>query len=567
MEVKQRFTTWLEDEKIDPITKEELTQLVGDDNEIYDRFYKQLEFGTGGLRGKLGAGPNRMNIYTVRMATQALAQVLKTNGEAEKGVAIACDSRKMSKEFVTEAASVLVENQIPVYVFNRITPTPFLSFAVRQCQAGAGIVITASHNPPEYNGYKAYGSDGVQILAETAEQISAVMKTLTIADVKYANRPCESPLWTWLDEDVYQKYYQQLHQLCPGRVEQDLSLRVLYTPLHGTGGEFVPRALKEAGFTQVDCVSEQLAPDGNFPTVGYPNPEEADSFRLAFAQAGDGKYDLIIATDPDGDRMGISVWEEEQYVLLNGNQVGILLVDYLLQSLEAEEQERTTVITTIVTTEMIRPIVRKYGVHLVQTLTGFKYIGEQIGVLEQDGAEFLFGFEESYGYLAGSFVRDKDAVMASLLATQMTAYYKSKGITLSTRLQQLMEEHGYYLERLRSYSFNSSVEAVKAKAFIESLRQESFREIANIPVRIFRDYQQSVECNLETGERKAIELPKEDVLQWETVYGDRITLRPSGTEPKMKLYIGAVSDMRASTEEKLSAMEEAFTQLIKGKYS
>lgn len=562
MDANKRYQAWLEDQQVDETTKQELLELEGQDNEIYERFYKQLQFGTGGLRGKLGAGPNRMNLYTVRLATQALANVLNANGQGDNGVALACDSRRLSQEFVQAAAAVLVENRIPVYVFREITPTPLLSFAVRQCQAGAGIMVTASHNPPEYNGYKVYQSDGGQILSDIAQQISEVMEELALADVTYSENPVEHPLWTWVDEDLYTEYYQQLKALCPGREMQDLSLRVLYTPLHGTGGKFVPRALKEAGFTQVDCVLEQLSPDENFPTVKLPNPEEADAFRLAFSQAGNGNYDVIMATDPDGDRVGVALLKDQGYALLNGNQIGILLTDYLLQTVPVDQRANCVVITTIVTTEMIKPIVRKFGVELIQTLTGFKYIADQMGILEQKNKRFLFGFEESYGYLAGNFVRDKDAVMASLLVTQMAAYYKSKGISLLQRLDQLMEEHGFYFERLRSYAFHSSVEAEKANRFIEDLRQQSFTTIAGLPIRIFRDYLQGIESDLIDNTQTPILLPREDVLQWETTAGDRITLRPSGTEPKMKLYVGAVSKNQTETEVKLAKLEAAFTELV-----
>ena len=562
MDAKQRFKHWLDDDQIDDATKQELRSLEGHDDEIHDRFFKVLEFGTGGMRGKIGAGSNRMNIYTIRLASQALATALKEAELAKRGVAIAHDSRRMSREFTEEAAKVLVGNGIPVYVFGEIAPTPLLSFAVRHWKTGAGIVITASHNPPEYNGFKCYQEDGVQMLPEQANRISQVMADLDLADVAVHADAKHSALWTTLGSETNEAYFSAIKTLLPPKKEHDLSLKVLYTPLHGTGAAYVPDVLARAGFEEVGTVPEQMVPDGEFPTVKSPNPEEAGAFELAFAQAGQGGYDLLLATDPDGDRVGSAVWHDGTYKLLNGNQVGILMSDYLLATLPKDRVENGVIIKTIVSTEMIRPIAAEHNVDVLDTLTGFKYIGDQMGRLECEGRPYILGFEESYGYLAGMFVRDKDAVMASLLLAQMAAYYKSEGRTLIDQLERLMEKHGFYLEALRSYSFNSSAEAEQAKQLIETLRTNTMTEIAGETIEYRRDYGRSVELHVPTGDETPITLPKEEVIQWETQSGQRITLRPSGTEPKMKLYIGARAATRSEAEAKRSALEAAFDDIV-----
>ncbi|MCK9526977.1 MAG: phospho-sugar mutase, partial [Limnochordia bacterium] len=408
MEARMRYDLWLQDPLIDKETKNELRELAHNQAEIEDRFFKWLGFGTGGLRGRVGAGSNRMNIYTVRLVTQALANHLRAQGKTG-GVAIAHDSRHMSREFTEAAASVLVANQIAVYLFPAVAPTPLLSYAVRHYGASAGIVITASHNPREYNGYKAYNEHGNQMLTEEALSISTEMANLGLESVLVDNQAQKNPLWHWIGEDVIESYYARLLDIAPA-VDGTKKLRVLYTPLHGTGGRFVPEILQMAGFSKVSTVEEQMAPDGGFPTVRYPNPEDPESFNLAFAQAKVDPCDLIIATDPDADRMGVAVHHNGGWILLNGNQVGVLLADFLLSKLEADQAKRSVVIKTIVTTEMVRPIAKKYGAEVRDTLTGFKYIGTLMDRLPAENREFLFGFEESYGYLAGMAVRDKDAV-------------------------------------------------------------------------------------------------------------------------------------------------------------
>lgn len=560
MDAKKRYETWLTEPNIDTVTKNELREIANNAEEINDRFFQYLTFGTGGMRGKIGAGANRMNVYTIRLATQALANVLIKEERGKAGIVIAYDSRRMSREFCQESANVLVANGIPVYVFERVTPTPILSFAVRHLKADGGIVITASHNPPEYNGYKVYQDEGVQLLPDDASKVSSEMNQISLADVKVHPNARDSELWKTVSDETYQAYYETLKSLFPPTDSQDRSLNILYTPLHGTGGEFVPRVLTDAGFTNVSLVPEQSQPDGEFPTVKLPNPEEADSFRLAFAHAGDGDVELIMATDPDGDRVGVAVRTEERYVLLSGNQIGVLLTDYLLQ--QEADPRNAVVITTIVSTDMVDAIVAKYGATLKKTLTGFKYIGEQISNLEGTPGKFLFGFEESYGYLSGTYARDKDAVLASLLIAQMAAEYKAQEKTLVDRLFELMNEHGYYLEDLRSYAFETSAEAEKAKAFIEKLRDEAIPSIGGEDVVIMRDYGKQVERDLARGEKRDLDLPQEEVIQWVTEQGTKISLRPSGTEPKMKLYMGVRASTQDEAEWRLRAIEKGFDKLV-----
>lgn len=560
MDARTFYKAWLDDPLIDEETKWELKQLKDDTAEIADRFFGWLEFGTGGMRGKIGAGTNRMNIYTVRLATQALANALVADGKHTQGVAIAYDSRNMSREFAETAAQVLVGNGIPVYIFKDIAPTPLLSFAVRHHRAAAGLVITASHNPPEYNGYKAYNSKGVQLLPEEASRISAQMAALSLEDVKLADNPKASPLWHELGEDTISAYYEVSLGQMP-KVGQG-ELKVLYTPLHGTGARYVPEMLARAGFADVKTAGAQMVPDGRFPTVALPNPEERGAFELSMDLAKGEPCDLILATDPDSDRVGVAVWHEEGWHLLNGNQVGVLLADFLLAHMDPVDLAGAVVVKTIVTTEMVLPIARKYNVDVMNTLTGFKYIGDLIDELPAQGKHFVFGFEESYGYLAGTAVRDKDAVLTSVLVAKMAAYYKEQGKTLVQRLEELMEEHGYYVEGLRSYAFSGTVEAQLAKEFIAQLRKEPLREIGGEVVTVVRDYGRSVELDLAQGTSAPITLPQEDVIQWLTDQGSKVTIRPSGTEPKMKLYLGVRAGSLADARERLKVLEGAFDALV-----
>lgn len=560
MRARQRYEAWLNDPLIDLEMKQELQSLVEQDSEIEDRFFKWLEFGTGGLRGTIGAGSNRMNIYTVRLVTQALANTLKQAGCSSSGVAIAHDSRHMSREFTEAAAGVLMANGIPVYVFSDLAPTPLLSYAVRYHKAGAGIVITASHNPPAYNGYKVYNEHGNQVLNEEALQISSQMVQLSLNDVLVDLDPTQNPLWNVLGDDVVKAYYKSALEIAPKI--RDHGLRLLYTPLHGTGGRFVPEILEQAGFANVDTVPEQMIPDGNFPTVGFPNPEDPKAFELGFAQAKNKPYDLILATDPDADRLGVAAYHQGEWVLLNGNQVGVLLTDFILANLTPEECKHSVIIKTIVTTEMAQPIARKYGAEVRDTLTGFKYIGTLIDLLPAENKEFVFGFEESYGYLAGTAIRDKDAVLASLLVSQVASYYKDRGLTLVDRLDELLAEHGYFLQDLVSYSFDTSLEAERSRGFIQELQTTPIASIGSEKVVEVLDYERSLATNLQTKEQRQIDLPKEGVLQWITEEGSKVTLRPSGTEPKMKLYLEVQTNSREQAEARIKALKEAFNSMV-----
>ena len=562
MDAKLAYYAWLNDERIDSKTKQELSGIEGCAQEIYDRFSQQLEFGTGGLRGIMGAGTNRMNVYTVQLATQAFAQFLINHGQSEAGVVLAYDSRNRSREFVETAAAVLTGNKIPVYVFRRITPTPLLSFAVRHCRAGGGIMITASHNPKEYNGYKAYGSDGIQLHPKAAAEVSRLMAGLTLADVKVDHSFHSSPLWHWIDAEVCEAYFQKLARLAPPSNDYDMGLRIVYTPLHGAGAQFVPRALSQAGFHHVYLVTEQMEIDGEFPTVMIPNPEEPDAFRLAFDYGSKHGADLIIATDPDCDRVGVAVLQHDHYVLLTGNQVGVLLADFLLTRLPPGQCRNQVIVKTIVTTNMIYPIARKYGAKVVDTLTGFKYIGSTIKELVSQGEQFLFGFEESCGYLAGSFAMDKDGVMGALLVAQAAAYYRKLGLTLQDHLDQLMGEYGYHQETLQSYHFGNQPEVEQAQQFIDYLRQAKITEIAGCPVKSIKDYLNGTHVDLEENQTYKLNFPRENVIQWETTEGDVVTLRPSGTEPKMKLYISTVAGDPRQAACKLEKLERACDAMI-----
>lgn len=562
MEAKQRYQTWLDDPLIDSQTRRELLTIVDDQAEIEDRFFRWVEFGTGGIRGKIGAGSNRMNIYTVRLVTQALANNLKAEGNTAGGVAIAYDSRRMSREFTQAAAAVLVGNGIPVHVFPALAPTPLLSYAVRYCGASAGIVITASHNPPEYNGLKLYNGRGNQILEDEALKISSQMAALSLKNVTVHPDPETSGLWRQTGEELIQSYYRRLLEIAP-TVQGGHDLKILYTPLHGTGARFIPEVLRKAGFTAISTVAEQMAPDGEFSTVNYPNPEDAAAYQLAFQYAKQERYDLIISTDPDADRMGAAVPRGEGWMLLNGDQIGVLLQDFILANLPPQKAGRAVVVKTIVTTDMVHAIAEKYGAEVQNTLTGFKYIGELIDVLPQQGKEFVFGFEESYGYLAGDAVRDKDAVLASLLIARAAAFYRRRGLTLLDRLEQLFQEHGYYLQGSCSYWFATSIEAQRAAELITELQAAPITAVGSEQVVEVLDYARGRRVELGTNRASLIDLPKESVLQWITEQDSKVTLRPSGTEPKMKLYLEVRAATKAEGEKRLAALQQAFDEIVK----
>lgn len=564
MDYKDKLNLWLSSELIDEDTKGELRNLI-DDKEIEDRFYKDLEFGTGGLRGVIGAGSNRLNIYTVGKATQGLSDYLNENFTEPK-VAIAYDSRHMSKEFSEYAARVLAGNGIKAYVFEELTPTPILSYAVRKLGCSAGIVITASHNPKEYNGYKVYGEDGGQVTDIPAKKIiTFVNEVQCFEDIKAMNKEetLDKNFIEYIGEEVYFNYVEKVKALT---IREELvkkyakDLNIIYTPIHGSGNVPVRRVLKELGYENVKVVKEQELPDGNFPTAPYPNPEDSKVFTLALEMAKELEPDIILGTDPDCDRIGVVVKDNEgSFKVLTGNQVGVLLAHYITASLKEENQlpANGAIISTIVSTDMIKPIGEEYGVEINQVLTGFKYIGEIIGDFEKSNSKtFLLGFEESYGYLAGDFVRDKDAVVAATMICEMTLYYKSIGKTLYEGLMELYKKYGYYKENLISIELKGKEGQEKIGQIIENLRNESISSFGNFKVLYKEDYKLSERKNLVTGQKEEIKLPKSNVIKFILEDNGFLVVRPSGTEPKMKIYLGIKGSSDEDAERKIKELEK-----------
>ncbi|MFY0543859.1 phospho-sugar mutase [Brevibacillus sp. H7] len=555
------YHRWLKCEDLDPSLKQELNHL-SDETEIEERFYRHLEFGTGGLRGVIGAGINRINIYTVRRATEGLARYLRKNvQDAEaRGVVIAYDSRHMSAEFAGEAAGVLAQNGIKVFLFQELTPTPILSFAVRYLGAAAGIVITASHNPPEYNGYKVYGGDGGQIPPITAnlilEEINGVENELLVKALS-KEEGIEKNRIFFLGEDIVQAYTNRLLSLSlqPDRIKQLDDFHIVYTSLHGAGNKPVRKVLKELGFAHVHVVREQERPDPNFSTISSPNPEDQKAFEMAIKLAHRVNADIVLGTDPDADRVGVAARNSDGwYVVLNGNQTGVLLLHFLLEQRKAcgKLPANGVVLKTIVTSDLGRWIAASYNVTTVDTLTGFKYIGEKMNEYEQTGEyTFLFGFEESYGYLIGDFVRDKDAVQAAMMASEMAAYYKTKGLTLYDALQQIYETYGYFLEDLTSFTFAGKQGLEKMEQIMNRLRREVLSTIGNQQVKNVIDYLPGVHG-----------LPPSNVLKYVLEEGSWLAVRPSGTEPKIKFYFSAVGSTYAEAESKLQQMKSFVSALV-----
>ena len=570
---KEKYNDWLSSNVVDDIMKNELRS-INDEKEIEDRFYKDLDFGTGGLRGVIGAGSNRMNIYTVSKATQGFANYL--NGRFEKpSVAIAYDSRNMSKEFAKAAALTLCANNVKVFLYESLRPTPMLSFAVRELKCTGGIVVTASHNPKEYNGYKVYDEFGGQVTDEKANIIiSEVNKINNFDMIKNISEEeaLEKNLLVYIGEDVDKLYIEAIKALTIRKelVEKNAKdLKVIYTPIHGSGNMPVRRVLAELGYTGVSVVKEQEMPDGNFPTAPYPNPEDPAVFKLALDMAKEENPDVIFATDPDCDRIGVVVKDSEgEYRVLTGNQTGLLLTEYMLASLKEENKlpENGVVIKTIVTTDGAKKIAESYNVELMEVLTGFKYIGEKIqGFEENKNNTYLFGFEESYGYLAGDFVRDKDAVIASMLIAEMTLYYKEKGKSLYDGLVELYNKYGYFKETLVSFELKGKEGAEKISNCIDSLRNEKLVEVNGVKVRTKYDYKLSTEEDVETGDKKEINLPKSNVLKFVLDNGAWFVIRPSGTEPKMKAYIAVEGNSLKDSDTKLESFKSEVVKLINEK--
>ncbi|EEH97628.2 hypothetical protein CSBG_01254 [Clostridium sp. 7_2_43FAA] len=542
---REKYNDWLESNIVDEKMKDEL-RAIKDEKEIEDRFYKDLEFGTGGLRGVIGAGSNRMNIYTVSKATQGFANYLNTRFE-NPSVAIAYDSRNMSKEFSKAAALTLCANNINVYLYEGLRPTPMLSFAVRHLNCTGGIVVTASHNPKEYNGYKVYDEFGGQVTDEKANIIiSEVNKIDSFDKINTVDEEeaLAKGLLKYIGEEVDKAYIDSVKGLTIRKelVKENASdLKVIYTPIHGSGNMPVRRILNELGYTGVSVVKEQEMPDGNFPTASYPNPEEPAVFKLALEMAKTENPDVIFATDPDADRIGVVVKDSEgEYRVLTGNQTGLLLTQYILDALKEEGRlpEDGVIIKTIVTTDGAKKIAEAYNIELMEVLTGFKYIGEKIQGFEVNKDKtYIFGFEESYGYLAGDFVRDKDAVIAAMLIAEMTLFYKEKGKSLYDGLVELYEKYGYFKETLVSFELKGKEGSEKISKCIDSLRNENLVEVNGVKVVTKYDYKLGTEENISSGDKKEIDLPKSNVLKFVLENGAWFVVRPSGTEPKMKAYV------------------------------
>lgn len=554
----KQYELWCEKAIKDNDLIEELKSIKGNTDAISDAFYKDLEFGTGGLRGVIGAGTNRMNIYTVGKATQGLAAYI--NSVTENGsVAIAYDSRIKSDTFAKAAAEIFAANGIKAYIYKELMPTPMLSYAVRKLSCDAGIVITASHNPSKYNGYKAYGPDGCQLGLEAADYVLSIMNSVDIFDgVKTMDfdEALKEGKIEYIDESVIEDY---LNEVLARRVHRNLdvsNLSVIYTPLHGSGNKPVRSILSKIGLKNVTVVPEQELPNGNFPTAPYPNPEIRQAFECALKLAENTNPDLLLATDPDCDRVGIAVNHGGEYILLTGNDVGVLLLDYILSGRLAEGTlpKDPVAVKTIVTTELTRKIAEHYGCKLIDVLTGFKFIGEQIAILEEKGGteRYVLGFEESYGYLAGGYVRDKDAVIASMLICEMAAFYKTEGKDLTEVLDAIYKKHGYFKCSQKNFACEGQSGMEKINGIMQSLRDNSPKEIAGKKVVIIRDYGNSLTTNKAEGTTEKLDLPKSNVIEFSLEGGSHIFVRPSGTEPKIKLYIEAVG---ATLEEALATQE------------
>ena len=572
MKAREVYEFWLNDPYFDEKTRAELKAIEQDTAEIEDRFYRDLEFGTGGLRGVIGAGTNRMNIYTVRKATQGLANFIIKEGTQEKGVAIAFDSRNMSPEFAQEAALCLAANGIKAYIFPSLRPTPMLSFALRELKCTAGIVVTASHNPPEYNGYKVYWEDGAQITYPKDEQIIGEVNAITdYAQVKMTAKEdaVAAGLYEVIGEELDDRYMAALKTqvLHPEIIKEEAkNLKIVYTPLHGTGNIPVRRILKELGFENVYVVKEQELPDGDFPTVSYPNPEDKKAFTLALKLAEEVDADIVLATDPDADRLGVYAKDTAsgEYVSFTGNMSGMLILEYILSQKKAMGilPENGAVVTTIVSGKMARKIAAAYHVDLIETLTGFKYIGEQIKFFEQNkDHEYLFGYEESYGCLVGTHARDKDAVVAVMALCEVAAYCKNQGITLCDQMRNLFETYGYYKEGLCTVTRKGQDGAKEIAAKMETIRSEVPKEIGGMKVKQFRDYREDVTLDCETGEKRPTGLPRSNVLYFELEEEAWCCIRPSGTEPKIKFYMGVCGADDADADEKLEKLTAAVQEL------
>ena len=574
MDYRKAYEDWLSSPYIDEKTKEELRSIANDENEIKERFYTELSFGTAGLRGIIGAGINRMNMYTVRKATQGLANYILKAGGKDKGVAIAFDSRRMSPEFADDAALCLAANGIRAYVFESLRPTPELSYAVRKLGCIAGINLTASHNPPEYNGYKVYWEDGAQITPPHDTGIMAEVKAVTdFASMKTMDKAeaVKAGLYEQIGAAIDDAYIAELKKQVKhwDSIEAEgKNLKIVYTPLHGTGNIPARRVLKELGFTNVYVVPEQELPDGNFPTVSYPNPEAAEAFALALKLAKEKDADLVLATDPDADRLGVYVKDSKsgEYICLTGNMSGCLLADYEIgqkKALDGGLPADGALIKTIVTSNLADAIAKYYGVKLIEVLTGFKYIGQQILNFEQSGkGTYLFGFEESYGCLIGTHARDKDAIVATMALCEAAAYYKTKNMTLWDAMIEMYERYGYYKDGVKAITLGGIEGLAKIKEIMETLRNNTPAEVAGYQVLSARDYQKDTVRDLATGAVTTTGLPTSNVLYYDLSDGAWLCVRPSGTEPKVKFYYGVKGTSLADADEKSEKFGKEVLEMI-----
>ena len=568
----ESYKAWCANEYFDEATRAELKSIEGNEKEIEDRFYKDLEFGTGGLRGVIGNGTNRMNIYTVRKATQGLANFIKKENAADRGVAIAYDSRRMSPEFADEAALCLNANGIKAYIFPSLRPTPELSFAVRQLHCIAGIVITASHNPPEYNGYKVYWEDGAQITAPKDTQIITEVKAVTDYNTVKTMEKDEAEacgLYNVIGYDMDEAYIKALKKMSiNGDIIRQVAddIKIVYTPFHGTGNVPVRRILKELGFKHVYIVKEQEKPDPDFTTLEYPNPEDPKAFTLALKLAKEKDADIILATDPDADRLGVYSKDTKtgEYKAFTGNMSGMLIAEYLLSQRKEKNllHDNGAFVKTIVSTNMADAIAAEYNVKLIEVLTGFKYIGEQIKFFEQQGTyEYEFGFEESYGCLVGTHARDKDAVVAVMALCEAAAYYKTKNMTLWDQKIQIFEKYGYYKEGQKAITMKGAEGAEKIAELMDKLRNETPKKFGSWDVLEARDYKKDECVDLKTGEKKSTGLPSSNVLYYALSDNAWCCARPSGTEPKIKFYMGVKGSNLADADAKLEELTKAVMEV------
>ena len=574
-EYKIRYEKWLNDQAISEKDKEELRKIAGDEKEIEDRFYKDLEFGTAGLRGVIGIGTNRMNIYTVTKATQGLANYIIKRGGQNKGVAIAYDSRRMSKEFSEKAALCLNANGIKTYRFDSLRPTPELSFAVRELGCTAGIVITASHNPPEYNGYKVYWEDGAQIVEPTdkeiIEEVNKVTDFGTIKTMEKAEAE-EKGLYHTIGEEIDKRYIEELKKLVVNQKainEMQKDITIVYTPLHGTGNMLVTTILKELGFENVYVVSQQEKPDGEFPTVDYPNPEDPKAFKLALELAKEKNADIVLANDPDADRLGIYAKNKEtgEYIQFNGNMTGNLIAEYILSQKQANGTlpKNGVVIKTIVSSNLTDAIAKAYNVKLFSTLTGFKNIAKIIRSFEENNNEYqcLYSYEESYGCIIGTHARDKDGIVAVMTLCEAACYYKQQNMTLWDAMLAIYEKYGYYKEKQFSITLKGIEGAEQIKQMMENMRNNPAKEIAGEKVISFGDYQKQIIHNNETGEDTSTNLPKSNVLYFDLTNDSWCCVRPSGTEPKIKFYMGVKGTSLEDANKRLENLENAMKEIAK----